>query len=104
MLPELIIAGLLVLLAAFWVDSMAAREVANAAARDICAQNALSLLDETVALAARKLIREPGGRLSVRRTYTFDYCEDGYSRSSGFVILQGRQVTAVGLAPRDVRH
>jgi hypothetical protein len=102
--PELIIALLLALVAAFWADSMGARERANEAARDICARNGLSLLDETVALATRQLIRGSRGHLTLRRTYTFDYCEDGYSRSSGFIILQGHRVTAMGLAPEDTRY
>ena len=101
MLLELVIAGVLVLIAGFWANSMAARERANEAAREICARNGFSLLDETVALATRQLIRNASGHLTLRRTYTFDYCEDGYSRASGFIILLGRQVSAIGLAPED---
>lgn len=100
MLPELLLLTALMLAGVFWADSMAARERANQAAREICSGRGLSLLDETVALAARKLIRPRGGRLTLRRTYTFDYCEDGYSRASGFVVLEGRQVVASGLGPQ----
>lgn len=98
MLTHFMIVSLLILIAALWLDGMAARERANTAAREVCARNGLSLLDGTVALSARHLARGPGGHLALRRTYTFDYCEDGYSRLCGFIILQGYQVKAVGLA------
>ncbi|WP_139558755.1 DUF3301 domain-containing protein [Methylotetracoccus oryzae] len=97
MFAELIIAILLVALAAFWADSLAARERANDAARELCTRRAISLLDETVALASRRLVRGAGGSLTLRRTYTFDYCEDGYSRASGFVVMEGREVITSGL-------
>jgi len=92
------IACLFILIAAIWLDSMAARERANVAAGELCARNDLSLLDGTVALAERRLTRGTAGRLALRRTYTFDYCEDGFSRSSGFIILHGYRIEAVGLA------
>lgn len=104
MLADGLIAILLVLIGAVWVDSMKALERANAVAREICAGNHLSLLDETVALAARCWVRSSSGRWVLRRTYTFDYCEDGFSRSSGFIILQGHRLVSTGLAagnPRD---
>jgi hypothetical protein len=97
MLTEWLIGALLILAGLLWADAMAARERANDAARDMCQRGGIDLLDETVALASRQLVRGSSGALTWRRTYTFDYCEDGYSRSSGFVILEGRRITAAGL-------
>jgi hypothetical protein len=94
---ELIIALLLVALAAFWADSLGAKERANGAARELCTRRGISLLDETVALSSRKLVRGTSGSLTLRRTYTFDYCEDGYSRASGFVVMEGPEVITSGL-------
>jgi hypothetical protein len=102
MLIDLLVTCLFVLLAGVWYSSMTAREFANAAAKDVCARSGLSLLDETVAFARCCLIRVHGGGFALRRTYTFDYCEDGVQRLSGFIIMDGHQVNTVGLATRDV--
>lgn len=104
MLTNVLIVSLFILLAGLWLDGMAARERANAAAGEVCARSGISLLDGTVALSSRELARSPGGRWVLRRTYTFDYCEDGYSRSSGFIVLRGRQVEAVGLANSETER
>ena len=46
----------------------------------------------------------PGGRLTLRRSYVFDYTPDGVTRLQGFVILCGRDLEAVGLAPDRRAH
>lgn len=96
---DLLIAGTLLLLGTAWADGMRALERANVCARDMCTRAGLSLLDDTVALAARRLIRTGQGRWALRRTYVFDYCADGRSRLSGFVILHGYRLESCGLAP-----
>lgn len=104
MLVDGLIAITLALIGARWVDGMKALEQANAVAREVCAGNGLSLLDGTVALAARRWVRGPAGRWTLHRTYTFDYCADGFSRASGFIILQGHRLVSIGLASDDSPH
>jgi hypothetical protein len=48
--------------------------------------------------------RDATGRLALRRTYVFDYTEDGASRRQGFVILRGHDVEIVGLGPTLVHQ
>ena len=85
-----------------WYASLAARELANRVATDTCAQAGVQLLDGTVAVFRVTLARDDDGRLALRRTYVFDYSEDGYSRRRGFVVLTGRALDSVGLGPKAV--
>jgi hypothetical protein len=91
-------------LLAFWQSAMAAREVANRAARGACERDHAQLLDGTVAFQRLRLARGTAGRMTFRRTYVFDYSDDGESRRQGFVILLGRRVEIVGLGPTLVSH
>jgi hypothetical protein len=86
----------------FWQDSLAARESANAAAKEACQRLGLQFLDGTVAFARIVLVREAGW-LKLRRTYVFDYTATSIERRQGFVLLTGRRVESVGYAPGDTQ-
>ena len=86
-------------LALAWKANVEARTVANQAAHDACERDGLQLLDGTVAFKSWRVDRDRRGRLALRRTYVFDYSDDGTSRRQGFVILRGREVEIVGLGP-----
>jgi len=86
----------------FWQDSLAARESANAAAKDACLRLGLQFLDGTVAFARVALVREAGW-LKLRRTYVFDYTATSIERRQGFVLLTGHRVESVGYAPGDTQ-
>jgi hypothetical protein len=86
----------------FWQDSLAARESANAAAKEACNRLNLQFLDGTVAFARLAFVRV-GGVLKLHRTYVFDYTATSIERRQGFVLLTGRRVESVGYAPGDVR-
>jgi len=93
LLPALV----LLLAAGGWYSAMPAREQANTAARKLCSQQGLTLLDGTVALARLRLARLADGRVGVRRTYVFDYSSDGFNRATGFVVMCGSAVESVGI-------
>ena len=82
----------------FWHSSLGAREAANRIAREACSRAVVQLLDGTVAFAGFRLGRDAGRRLTLLRTYTFDYTSDGFERAQGFIVLQGLRLEAVGLA------
>jgi Protein of unknown function (DUF3301) len=84
----------------FWQDSLAARESANAAAKEACNHLGLQFLDGTVAFARVALIRDAGW-LRLRRTYVFDYTATSIERRQGFVLLTGHRVESVGYAPGE---
>ena len=94
--------ALLALLAAFWHSSLAARELANRLAMETCESAKVQMLDGTVAIHRLRLVRGADAPLVWRRTYVFDYTEDGYERRRGFVVLTGDTVDTVGLGPRAV--
>jgi hypothetical protein len=95
--PLLLIAALLAAWA--WHATLRARELANRVALDTCRKLNVQFLDGTVAFTRLRPVRDASGRLTLRRSYVFDYTEDGMTRRQGFVILRGLDLEAVGLAP-----
>jgi hypothetical protein len=88
----------------WWRASGEARDRANRAAHDACADAGVQLLDGTVAFQRLAPARGGDGRFALRRTYVFDYTDDGHSRRQGFVILRGRELEVVGLGPTLVHE
>lgn len=90
---------LLVLVGAAWAwhASLGARERANDAALETCQRTGAQLLDGTVAFRGFRPARGADGRLRLRRTYVFDYSQDGVTRRQGFVILLGDSLESIGL-------
>jgi hypothetical protein len=87
----------------WWRASGEARDRANRAVVAACDEAAVQLLDGTVVFKSLRLARDGHGRLALRRTYVFDYSEDGASRRHGFVVLRGTEVEIVGLGPTLVQ-
>ena len=82
----------------FWHDSLGVREQANKAAMQACEELRLQFLDGTVAFARMWPARGYSGRMTLRRTYVFDYTTDSVARRQGFIVLLGRKVESVGFA------
>jgi len=87
----------------FWHATLRAREYANQVAAETCRKLNVQFLDGTVAFTRMRPIRDASGRLTLRRSYVFDYTEDSVTRRQGFVILRGNELETVGLAP-DMRQ
>lgn len=87
------------LIAVAWHGALRAREHANEVAIETCRRMNVQFLDGTVAFSSIRPTRDAGGNFSWRRTYVFDYTEDGMERRQGFVVLLGPAVETVGLAP-----
>jgi len=84
-----------------WYENLRAREVAIRVARDTCYQQNLQLLDSTVVLKSMRVKRRPEGQLALQRAYQFEYSESGANRQRGFIILSGRRIDSIGLAPKE---
>ncbi len=95
-------AFLLSIIGLFWHSSLAARELANRVVLDTCANAQVQMLDGTVSIHRLTLVRHSSAPLVWRRTYVFDYTEDGFSRRRGFIVVTGNSVDTVGLGPRPV--
>lgn len=86
-------------LAWWWHDSMRARERALSVARAACRRDLLQLLDETVECVKTRPARNDGGRITLRRTYRFEFSDTGDNRRVGSVVILGTTVESVYLEP-----
>ena len=94
--------GILVL-AAFawlWLDSLKAREAAVRAAREVCAAEGLMFLDDTVAIASLKPVRNDEGQVTLQRAYDFEYSDTGNNRLKGSLVLRGRRLVIINVGMR----
>jgi hypothetical protein len=86
---------ILALVAALWVNSMRAREIAMRACSRGCQERGVQLLDQTVELSSIRLHAK--GKLRLRRVYRFDFSERGVERYNGHVTLIGNHVVEISL-------
>ena len=76
----------------FWSDSTRAKEKAIAAAKGICQQTGVQLLDQTVTLASIKPTRTSKGNMTFQRIYRFEFCTTGTERFPGFITMRSHHV------------
>lgn len=95
-LEGLLLAGLAGL-GAFWWDGLQKRELALQAARRVCEQAGVQLLDDTVVLRRMSLRRDADLRARVYREYAFEYSSVGDDRQAGRVYLSGNRLLSVDL-------
>jgi hypothetical protein len=75
----------------FWLDSARCRETAVQFCASACRERDIQFLDQTVGL--RRLgIGWTSSGLRLRRTYRFDYSEEGHERHSGHLVMLGDRV------------
>jgi len=86
-------------LAWWWYDSMRARERALVVAGAACGRDGLQFLDETVECVNTRAARDDDGRLVLRRTYRFEFSDDGNNRRAGAVVILGTAVESLYLDP-----
>ncbi|MDP1658869.1 MAG: DUF3301 domain-containing protein [Methylotenera sp.] len=96
---ELALLILMIVIAWFWLDSMAKRERATLLGRELAARFNLQLLDETVACSKLWLARNSRGRMHFLRTYEFDVSANGADRLHCHLILLGNQLGSWHIPP-----
>ena len=89
---------LLLLALLVWQTIMKIHDLAVAAARNTCAQRNVQFLDGTAVISNTRLGFSIASGPCLRRTYTFDYSEDGIIRLTGCVIMCNAQVESVVLS------
>ena len=95
--------GLLFLIALVvlaWSKNTGVRERATAACRKACRTYDMQMLDGTVGLSSMSISRLYGG-LRWRRSYSFTFSRDGFSRESGMITMVGDEVETIYFAPDD---
>lgn len=97
MTGEWLATGLLLALGWLWWDGLKKRELAVQAARRVCDQAGVQLLDETVAMKRMRLRRDARQRIHLYREYGFEYSDTGDNRLPGRIYLLGDRVLDVNL-------
>ena len=98
---ELLSVALFAAVGWFWLHSLKVREAAVRGARAACEMEGLMLLDDTVAIAAMKPVRDNEGRRALQRVYEFEYSDTGNNRLTGSVVLVGRKVVMFNVGARE---
>ncbi|MFI4952397.1 MAG: DUF3301 domain-containing protein [Burkholderiales bacterium] len=80
-------------------DALRARETATREARDACRARGLQFLDDTVQGARTHFARDAEGLLRLRRTFSFEFSDDGVTRRAGHVVLLGSRLESLHLDP-----
>lgn len=83
-----------------WLDTLKAREIGIQAAQNACLDEGLQFLDETVIGRFNALARDDDGQLRLRRTFVFEYSDNGNNRRTGSVTLLGHQVEYLHVRPQ----
>jgi len=83
----------------FWYDSMRARERAVRAGRAACDREGLQFLDETVLCTRTRPTRDADGRVTLRRSYEFEFSDDGQRRRGGSIVIVGARLESLELEP-----
>jgi len=84
----------------FWQISQQCRDTAIQLARQTCQHQGLQFLDGTATLKSIRPCFHRGNGPGLKRTYTFDYSEDGTDRHSGCIIMFNSQVSSLVLDGR----
>lgn len=80
-------------------EALRAREAAIRITKEACRQHGLQLLDDTVHGVRLRFVRDGEGVVRLRRTFLFDFSEDGVNRRSGKVVMLGATVESLQLEP-----
>jgi hypothetical protein len=91
--------ALLALVAAVLFDGLRVRESAIRIAKEACREHGLQFLDDTVQGARMRLARDPSGHARLRRTYLFEFSDDGIGRRSGSIVMLGGALESLQLEP-----
>jgi hypothetical protein len=82
-----------------WFESTRVHEIAVGRARRQCEAEEVQFLDDTVSLANIRPTRDHNGRLTLKRTYTFEYSDTGNNRELGSVVMLGQEVQRLSVRP-----
>ncbi len=94
---EVVLLALAAGIAWYWYAGMHAREQAIAVGRRACAEAGVQFLDESVALARTRFVRNDSGQLVFQRDYHFEFSDTGDNRRPAIVRLRGERVEWVNL-------
>jgi Protein of unknown function (DUF3301) len=86
--------------ALFWQDALRARDRAVLAARQLCANAGVQLLDQSVSLKRLALVRRRSGGVGLRRQYSFEVSTNGSDRHRGSLYFEAGRLENFSLPLR----
>lgn len=98
-MSETILLIFILLIAWFWLDTIAKREIAIKIGRELASRCQLQLLDETIACKKIWFGRGDNGQIQLIRLYEFEVSADGRSRLSCHLQLLGKQLQNWNIPP-----
>lgn len=98
-MAEFLLLVITLLLAWFWLDTIAKREIAINTGRELAQRCNLQLLDETVACSKLWLERDSRGHAQIARLYEFNVSADGVNRLECHLQLLGKQLQSWHIPP-----
>jgi hypothetical protein len=93
-LPWLILGGLVML---YWWHSGTYKGRALHLAEKYCREQDLQLLDQSMVIRGIWPVRRADGRLTLRRSYQFEFASTGDQRYRGVLVLVGMQLRSIEL-------
>lgn len=88
--------------AGIWWQLRELKERAYQAAKAHCDQVGVQLLDYNVCDSQWRIVRDRPGRLTLQRSYQFEFTSTGDERYSGRVEMVGQRVITVQLEPHRI--
>lgn len=98
-MSEMLLIAVVVLAVWFVFDTLRAREGATRVAKETCKARGLQFLDDTAQGVRMRLARDGDGIMQLRRTFLFEFSDDGVTRRAGSVIMFGNHIESVELEP-----
>lgn len=97
MLAEFLLIVLIVLLIVLWQDSSRCYEIAYRYAREVCLQNGVNFLDDSLVIRKLWIKRDKRGNFRLQRHYGFEFSSDGSHRYQGNITMLGRQTQSFSM-------
>jgi len=101
-LDVLLIPFFLALVWMFWAVQQRARNIALMQVRKECGAEQVQLLDDTLVLEGIRPGRTSMGKFCIERRYGFEFSSTGEYRYRGTIILAGRRVKQLSMAPHRI--
>jgi hypothetical protein len=86
---------IIVLVVLFWQFSLRCHDIAIETAKNTCRHRNTQFLDGTASLRAIRPYFSKESGFGLKRTYTFDYSEDGIGRQTGCIVMLNTRVATV---------
>ncbi len=94
---------LIALVCISWWRTNKAKQMAYRIAKRQCSKSTVQFLDDSVALAGLRFKRGQSGRMSLMRTFRFEFATLGDERYQGEVVLLGFRLQSVNLEPHKIK-